>query len=150
MRRTARQKIPARLGRRVRRQARQRCGYCLCSEALLGMPMSFEHLIPHSAGGATVEENLWLSCRRCNEFKGTQTHADDPASGERVPLFNPRTQAWDEHFGWSADGAEVVGKTPCGRATVAALRMNNPEIVVARRLWVSVGWWPPNECELTG
>jgi 5-methylcytosine-specific restriction endonuclease McrA len=68
-------KIPAALKRRVREQTRARCGYCLCSEALIGMPMEFEHLIPLALGGRTVEENLWLSCRRCNEFKRTQTKA---------------------------------------------------------------------------
>jgi len=133
------------IGRRVRQQARHRCGYCLCSEALLGMRMVFDHFIPLSAGGANIEENLWLACRCCNEFKGVQTQAIDPQSGELVSLFNPRRQAWDGHFRWSEDATIIVGKTPCGRATVEALKMNRPEIVVARRLWVSVGWWPPIE-----
>ena len=39
-----RRKIPVAIGRRVRQRARYRCGYCLCSEALLGMPMEFDHL----------------------------------------------------------------------------------------------------------
>jgi len=63
-----RRKIPAPLRRRVHEQARYRCGYCLCSEALLGMPMEIEHLFPLASGGRAVEGNLWLSCRRCNEF----------------------------------------------------------------------------------
>lgn len=138
-----RRKIPLRLGRRVRQQARHRCGYCLVNETLVGMPMTFEHLIPEAAGGATVEENLWLACRRCNEFKGKQTEAADPQTGVLVALFNPRLQAWDEHFACNDDGTGIIGRTACGRATVAALKMNNPEIVVARRLWTSVGWWPP-------
>jgi hypothetical protein len=49
-----RRKVPVALGRRVRQQARYRCGYCLCSEALLGMPMEFDHLIPHGAPGLSV------------------------------------------------------------------------------------------------
>ncbi len=44
--------------------------------------MEFEHLTPIAAGGQTIEENLWLSCRRCNEFKGTQTQAVDPETKE--------------------------------------------------------------------
>jgi hypothetical protein len=139
-----RRNVPAAIGRRVRQRAGNRCGYCLCSEMLLGMPMEFDHLIPQAAGGTTHEENLWLACRRCNAFKGTQTHALDPQSGERVALFNPRQQVWIDHFSWSEDGTEVIGKTACGRATVTALRMNNVAIVVARRSWVSVGWWPPS------
>jgi 5-methylcytosine-specific restriction endonuclease McrA len=81
-------RVPAALRTRIRQQARARCGYCLSSEALLGMPMEFERLTPLAAGGQTVEENLWLSCRRCNQFKGTQTHALDPVTAERVVLFN--------------------------------------------------------------
>jgi len=45
-----RRKIPVALGRRVRQLARYRCGYYLCSEALLGMPMEFDHLMPQAAG----------------------------------------------------------------------------------------------------
>ena len=107
--------------------------------------MEFDHLIPQAAGGTTREENLWLACRRCNAFKGTQTHAQDAQNAAWVALFNPRQQVWIDHFAWSEDGTEIIGKTPCGQATIAALKMNNAEIVVARRLWVSVGWWPPND-----
>jgi hypothetical protein len=128
------------IGRRVRQRARYRCGYCLCSETVLGMPMEFDHLIPQAAGGTAREENLWLACRRCNAFKGMQTQARDPQSGESVALYNPRRQLWIDHFAWREDGTEIIRKTPCGRATVAALRMHNVEIKVARRSWVSVGW----------
>ena len=140
-----RRKIPVAIGRRVRQRARYRCGYCLCSEALLGMSMEFAHLIPQAAGGTTREANLWLACRRGNAFRGTETHARDPQGAEWVALFNPRQQVWIDHFAWSEDGTEIIGKTPCGRATIAALKMNNAEIVVAHRSWVSVGWWPPND-----
>lgn len=141
----SRNKVPRDLAALVSRQALRRCGYCLTSETLIGMPMEFEHLIPKVSGGATVESNLWLSCRRCNSFKGTQTDANDPQTGEQVALFNPREQKWNEHFAWSEDGTEIISQTLCGRATVTALKMNNPEIVAARRRWVSVGWWPPSE-----
>jgi hypothetical protein len=133
------------LREKIIRQARHRCGYCLRDEALLGMPLTIDHIIPQAAGGPTIEENLWLACRRCNEFKGSQTHAPDPQTGEIVTLFNPRLQIWAEHFFWSENGTEIVGRTSCGRATMIALKMNNPEIVVARRLWVSAGWWPPQD-----
>jgi len=137
--------IPDSLRQRIRKQARYRCGYCLRTEELMGMPMTMDHIIPSAGGGPTTEENLWLACRRCNEFKGMQTHALDTETGKNVSLFNPRQQNWIEHFEWSEDGTEIIGKTPCGHATVVALKMNNSEIVVARRLWVSVGWWPPIE-----
>ncbi len=131
------------LRERITLEARYRCGYCLRTEELAGMPMTLDHIIPSAAGGPTEEYNLWLACRRCNEFKGIQTQACDPETGKTVKLFNPRRQIWSEHFAWSEDGTEIIGKTSCGCATVTALKMNNPEIVVSRRLWVSVGWWPP-------
>jgi len=137
--------IPARVRRRVADEARRRCGYYLRTEELMGMPMSLDHIIPEAAGGSSSKENLWLACRRCNEFKGTQVHARDPQTDNREELFNPRRQKWSEHFAWSKDSTEILGLTPCGRATMAALRLNNPEIVVSRRLWVSAGWWPPED-----
>lgn len=107
--------------------------------------MVIDHIIPEAAGGRTLEQNLWLACHSCNEFKGAQTRARDPHTGQRVQLFNPRTQRWLEHFSWSDDGTQVVGLTSCGRATIMALKLNNDEIVLARGLWGSVGWWPPED-----
>jgi len=57
-------------------------------------------------GGETTRANLWLACRPCNEYKGTQTQADDPETGKTVSLFHPRKQVWSEHFCWSGDGWE--------------------------------------------
>jgi hypothetical protein len=133
------------LKEKIRQQAKFRCGYCLRSELLIGMPMEFEHLIPLALGGQTVEENLWLSCRRCNEFKGIQIQGFDLETSENAPLFNPRTQIWSEHFSWNIDGTEVIGITQIGRATVNTLNLNEEIIVVTRRLWVSVGWFPPED-----
>ena len=90
--------VPAALRRQVRADAGARCGYCHSPEAFLGMPLDVEHLVPEAAGGATVRENLWLACSRCNDFKGDRTAAVDPRTGRQVPLFNPRTQVWAEHF----------------------------------------------------
>lgn len=137
--------IPVKLRRQVAEEARYRCGYCLTTQRLIGRPMVIDHLVPESQGGLTVRENLWLACRRCNEFKGTQTHAVDPHTQKAVPLFNPREQSWQVHFTWSSDGSEIIGLTATGRATVAALRLNNPEIVAARSLWVQAGWHPPRD-----
>jgi 5-methylcytosine-specific restriction endonuclease McrA len=135
--------ISAALRARITEQSRHRCGYCLRSEELMGMALTIDHLIPQSAGGPTTEENLWLACHQFNSFKGTQTHATDSVTDIVVPLFNPRQQSWPEHFAWSEDGTEIIGITPCGRATVLALKLNTPEIIVTRRMWVSAGWWPP-------
>ena len=101
------------------------------------MPMELEHLVPLASGAKTTENNLWLSCRRC-KFKGARTTTIDPLTGEAFDLFNPRQQVWSEHFRWNEDGTEIVGVTPMGRATAAALRLNHSTIVAARKLWPSL------------
>jgi hypothetical protein len=58
-----------------------------------------------------------------------------------VPLFNPRQQSWTDHFLW--EGAEIVGQTPTGRATVAALVMNRPLILAIREEETRHGRHPP-------
>jgi hypothetical protein len=131
------------LRQRVAEQARYRCGYCLTQEVVSGIPLILEHIIPKAEGGQDIEENLWLSCRLCNEAKGVLTEAVDPKTGVAVPLFNPRTQAWAEHFAWSEDGTRVIGQTLTGRATVVALSLNSELRVRARAIWGEAGWHPP-------
>jgi hypothetical protein len=140
---TGKARIPRRLRERVAQAAGYCCGYCRTPERITGYRMTLDHIVPEARGGKTVEDNLWLACVACNEFKGTQMQAREPATGRRVRLFNPRRQRWKEHFRWSEEGIEIIGLTPRGRATVAALHLNRPEVVGARWLWVQAGWWPP-------
>jgi hypothetical protein len=65
-----------------------------------------------------VEENLALACAICNGNKGPNLASIDPLSGEIVPLFNPRTQNWNDHF--EIHGAEIIGRIAIGRATAIA------------------------------
>ncbi len=140
----SRPSVPSAVQRQVLEDAGHRCGYCQSDELLTGIPLSTEHIVPIAAGGQTVRENLWRSCRPCNELKGAQTHASDPETGEMAPLFSPRTQAWNAHFSWSEGGTMMLGLTPTGRATIVALHLNRSMLVAARRRWVLVGWHPPN------
>ncbi|MCP4007443.1 MAG: HNH endonuclease [bacterium] len=137
--------VPKALRQRISEQARDRCGYCLSQEAIVGAPMEIEHIFPKSLGGLTAEENLWLACSFCNEYKGDRYTAEDPESGRIVLLFNPRHDAWNEHFAWVDAGARILGKTPIGRATVNTLRLNRRPLVRSRRYWVSAGWHPPSD-----
>ncbi|MBO0697161.1 MAG: HNH endonuclease [Zavarzinella sp.] len=107
--------------------------------------MTFEHLTPESRGGRTVRSNLWLACSQCNAFKSNLVRARDPESGRLVRLFNPRRQIWSAHFRWIESGLRIEGRTPTGRATVAALRLNREVRIMARRLWISAGWHPPSD-----
>jgi hypothetical protein len=137
--------IPVELRRRIQKDAGHRCGYCRASERITATELEVDHIQPESAGGATARENLWLVCTRCNQFKGIKTKVTDSQTGQVVPLFNPRTQVWVEHFTWSEDGTKIIGHTACGRATVEALRLNRELAILARQRWVSVGWHPPND-----
>lgn len=128
---------------RIRKQAGDRCGYCQSSQRYVFGPLEIDHLTPTARGGTDDEENLWLACRMCNGFKSDHTHGRDPVTGEEIRLFNPRTQRWTEHFAWSEDGTQIVGLTPCGRATVVMLQLNNVIAVMVRREWVAAGWHPP-------
>lgn len=137
--------IPAPLRDVIRQQANSRCGYCLVPQHLLYGPLEFEHILPRSAGGQTVESNLWLACGLCNGFKSDQTAVRDPESQQLVTIFDPRRQLWTDHFAWSADGTEIIGLTAAGRATILALQLNSLQAVELRRRWVSVGWHPPQD-----
>jgi HNH endonuclease len=122
--------IPVEVARRVREAARHRCGYCLSPQRLVMARLQIEHIVPRAKGGTSEEANLWLSCPLCNNYKGDQTEAQDPETGETVPLFNPRLQNWFEHFAWTPDGLRIIGKTPIGRAAVAALHLSDDQMLL--------------------
>jgi hypothetical protein len=67
----------------------------------------------------------------------------DPLTKQVVPIFNPRTQIWHEHFQWSDDGTQLIGLTPIGRAAIEQLQINRELMVNARSIWVEAGWHPP-------
>ncbi|MEQ1603585.1 MAG: HNH endonuclease signature motif containing protein [Pyrinomonadaceae bacterium] len=128
---------------KIRAAAKNRCGYCLVPQKLISYTLEIEHLIPKSKGGETVEENLWLSCRQCNLNKAAKTVGFDLVTFKRVAIFNPREQFWHEEFVWSPDATEIIGITPCGRATVTALKLNSDIHVIARGFWRLTGVFPP-------
>ena len=133
--------LRASLREEVTLRAGNRCEYCGLSQ--LGQEAAFhmDHVMPRAAGGPTTADNLALACVSCSLRKWAHQTATDPESGEEVPLFNPRTQAWAEHFGW--DGLRVVPLTPVGRATVAALALNRPVILAIRQEEALRGRHPP-------
>ncbi|MEA5448706.1 HNH endonuclease [Leptolyngbya sp. CCNP1308] len=136
--------ISAEVRERVRTDASNRCGYCLSQQKYVLGILEIAHIVPKAAGGSDDEENLWLACRLCNSYKGTQTRAKDPVTRRTVNLFNPRLQTWEQHFGWINGGILIEGKTDIGRATVGALQINNPYAVTVRQAWISAGWHPPD------
>jgi hypothetical protein len=64
--------------------------------------------------------------------------------GTETRLFHPQRDRWLAHFDWSVNGTVIVGLTEIGVVTVNLLRMNRPQLVEVRSLWVIIGKHPPN------
>jgi hypothetical protein len=108
----------------VVRRARNCCEYCAIAQALIPFrSFHVEHIVAKQHGGGNGLENLSLACDRCNAYKGPNLAAIDPPSGVVVTLFHPRRDQWQEHF--ALHGAEIIGLTPRGRATLRLLQMND-------------------------
>jgi len=119
------------------------CGeYCQTCEINIGQAMHIEHINPN---GGDHLDNLCLACPNCNLSKAAAVTAVDPHTNTEVPLFNPRSQNWHEHFAWAENDAIIHGLTPIGRATAARFKMNRPRIVLARKRWVQANLHPVHE-----
>jgi hypothetical protein len=129
--------------RKVASRAQGRCEYCQCRADCSANPFVIEHIIPVSGGGESELANLAFACPGCNGHKYNKTHASDPLDGKLVLLYHPRRQKWQDHFAWSEDLLHIVGLTPTGRATVAALQLNRPGVINLRQLLMLVGKHPP-------
>lgn len=123
----------------VRQRANGLCEYCHTSEKWQYVCFTVDHVIPISQGGTNDNENLALACFHCNRRKSNRTAGVDSHTGLHFTLFNPRQDAWSEHFIWSANGTEIIGLTPTGRATIMQLDLNRPRIVSIRAADVAVG-----------
>lgn len=133
--------VPARLRRLVIKRANGRCEYCGLAQEGQEATFHFDHILPRKEGGPTAAGNLAWACVSCSLRKESRSRSADPETGRMAALFHPRTQDWYEHFRW--DGIVVAGLTPTGRATVAALRLNRPSILVIRLEEVERGRHPP-------
>lgn len=102
-----------------------------------------EHIQPLSIGGQTEFENLCLACPTCNRHKANRVIGLTD-EGAEARLFHPQRDSWLENFDWSVNSTVIVGLTEIGVATVNLLRMNRPQLVEVRSLWVIVGKHPPN------
>lgn len=137
--------IPKHLREVVHQRAKGFCEYCKTPEIYVGMPHEIDHIIPQSANGETISENLALACGVCNSHKSDAQTIKDPETGELVALFNPREDVWKEHFAWSEDRLKIVGLSAKGRASIERLKMNNVLILSARQIWLKAGWVASSE-----
>ena len=136
------------LSQRERREfvgglAHHACEYCFTPADHPSTPFELDHIEPSSKGGTSDIDNLALACRGCNNYKQARTGALDPFLRVRAALYNPRRDKWHEHFRWAADFLTIIGISPTGRATVAALRLNRVGVVNLRRVLQMLGKHPP-------
>jgi hypothetical protein len=125
-------------------RARDLCEYCRLPQRGQVARFPVDHVLPRSSGGLTELANLALACPHCNGLKWAHQEWTDELSGNAVLLFNPRAQTWEDHFEWSAENPVVVlGKTATGRATVACLKMNDPDMLAIRLLLSELNLFPP-------
>lgn len=118
------------------------CEYCLMSLQNLYLRYEIDHVIAEKHGDPTTEDNLSLSCMRCNRNKGSDIASFDWDSKEIVALYNPRLMRWDEHFehleGW------LKGRTKIGEITIRLLKLNTPDRIDERRVFSLTGDYPCN------
>ncbi len=133
--------VSLRLRRKVIVRAGNRCEYCGLAQAGQEAVFHVDHIVPIVAAGVDDLENLALACVSCSLRKGARQRATDPMTGEETVFFHPRRNHWPEHFRW--DGVRMIGVTPIGRATVAALAANRAVALEIRREEQPRGRHPP-------
>jgi hypothetical protein len=123
----------------VRLRAGNRCEYCRLPQHAIDGALQIEHIVARQHAGGDEPSNLALACDQCNLHKGPNLSAIDPETGTLVQLFNPRCDSWNDHFLFR--GAEIVGCTPMGRATVRLLFMNQRIRLQLRAVLMVTGDW---------
>lgn len=122
----------------VRDRAGDRCEYCGLPQAAIPLvTFHIEHITAKQHGGTDDPSNLALSCHHCNLHKGPNLAGIDLESGQMVPLFHPRRDTWARHFCWQ--GADLVGLTPTGRATIHVLAINHADFRQVRAALLAAG-----------
>ncbi|HKX32825.1 MAG TPA: HNH endonuclease [Blastocatellia bacterium] len=132
--------LPNALRQAVFERVKGRCEYCLIHEDDRPEAHQVDHVIALKHGGQTIIQNLALACAVCNNNKGSDLATLDLTTEALIPLFNPRKQSWSDHF--EVSGAQIVGVTVIGMATIRLLRMNDPDRVLLRQVLRDAGLYP--------
>lgn len=132
--------ISAELRALVTRRADGLCEYCLVHSNDLFVGCHVDHIISEKHGGQTTAENLALACAFCNRAKGSDIGSMSGTSGQFVRLFNPRKDAWSEHF--RLVGVRLEWRTAIGEATVKILKLNDAARIQEREALREYGKYP--------
>lgn len=132
--------IAAELRRLVVARAEGICEYCLIAEDDTFYGGEADHIVSEKHGGPTVADNLAIACVFCNQGKGSDVGSIHWESNTFVRFFNPRTDAWADHF--ALVEARIEGTTPIGMVTARVLGFNSADRVLERRTLQSSGRYP--------
>lgn len=124
----------------VRSRSGNLCEYCHANENRQCVEFTIDHIRPNQGDDP---ENLALACFHCNRRKSDKTEVFIESTGQNIPLFNPRTDKWRDHFEWSHDGLRIVAKTQAAAVTRDLLELNRPRILRIREADIAIDRHPP-------
>ena len=116
------------------------CEYCLIHEDDAYLGCEVDHIVSEKHEGQTVAENLAFSCFCRNRHKGSDIASRNSHTGELVRLFNPRADAWAEHF--QLRGGRIEWRTSIGEVTARLLKFNELDRTSEREELKARGAYP--------
>lgn len=132
--------IPSSVRKFVAERADFRCEYCRVAEADSNYAYHIEHIISRQHGGSDHPDNLAYACSICNWKKGSNIATILEKGGSFIPLFNPRTNNWFDHF--AVENGVFAAKTLIGAATIKLLELNFLDKIIERRELARAGRYP--------
>ena len=133
-------RVSAALRRRVQERAGGCCEYCLLSEEDAWFSHEPDHILAEKHGGETTYDNLAWACFDCNRYKGSDIASRDLSTGTLVPLFDPRSNFWRDHF--DLPDGRIIALTAIGRVTERLLKLNLTDRVEIRRMLTQIARYP--------
>jgi hypothetical protein len=124
----------------IAERAGYRCEYCRVLQYLSAFDYHIEHIIGIQHGGPNTINNLAYCCSICNWKKGPNISTILEFGGAIIPLFNPRTQNWFDHF--EVKNGILYPFTDIGEATIKLLELNVPTKVEERNEMIIAGFYP--------
>lgn len=116
-----------------------RCEYCRKPEIVANFSFHVEHIISRQHGGTDRLSNLAFACSWCNWKKGPNIATVLFEEGDLLPLFNPRTQNWNDHF-YVEEGV-ILARTDIARGTISLLDLNTTELILERKELMEAGYF---------
>ena len=135
--------ISPQLRRAVVERAGNCCEYCRSSQSDQFFTYEVDHIIAEKHGGQTLMDNLCLACPDWKAYKGSDIASIDwETGGTLTALYNPRQDAWDEHFQVDPATGHIEARTSIGRVTISLMRLNDPDRMMDRKLLIDARRYP--------